>query len=283
MRIVHSLIFFALATVCLADTLTLKSGRTVSGTYLGGTARQIRMEVGDKIETFDVGDVASLQFAAVAVAPAAAPASAPAAPASSPAPSERSSSAAPQSGILRPEPQPAPAAAAPQPGSVLLPTGTAFTVRMIDAVDSQKNNVGDTFAASMDEPVMVDGKTVIPRGADVVVKLVDDKESGKLTGRAELALSLMSVKLNGRSVDINTQTVTQVSDSRGGKTAKMATGGAALGAIIGAIAGGGKGAAIGAGAGAGAGAGVQVLTKGQRVHIPSETLLTFTLNNDVRI
>ena len=108
----------------------------------------------------------------------------------------------------------------------------------------------------------------------MTVKLVDSKQSGKLTGRTELALSLQSVRVNGNMVDINTQTVKEVSDSRTGKTAKVAGGTAALGAIIGGIAGGGKGAAIGAGAGAATGAGVQVVTAGQRVRIPSETRLT---------
>jgi hypothetical protein len=142
--------------------------------------------------------------------------------------------------------------------------------------------VGQTFAASLDQPVMLDGDTVIPRGADVTVKLVDAKESGKLTGRAELALALQSIRVNGQMVDINTQTVTQESSSRGARTAKVAGGTAAVGAIIGAIAGGGKGAAIGAGAGAAAGAGSQVIMNGQRVRIPSETRLTFVLDNAVR-
>jgi hypothetical protein len=135
----------------------------------------------------------------------------------------------------------------------------------------------------MDEPVMLNGETVIPRGADVVVKLVDSKESGKLTGRAELTLDLMSVRVDGRMVDINTQSVSRESDSRGQRTAKVAGGTAAVGAIIGAIAGGGKGAVIGAGAGGAAGAGAEEVTKGQRVKVPSETRLTFVLDTAVRI
>ena len=143
--------------------------------------------------------------------------------------------------------------------------------------------MGQTFAASMDQPVTVSGETIIPRGADVVVKLVDAQESGKLTGRAELTLDLMSVKVNGQVVDINTQSVSRESDSRGQHTAKVAGGTAAVGAIIGAIAGGGKGAAIGAGAGGAAGAGAEEVTKGQRVKVPSETRLTFVLDTAIRI
>jgi hypothetical protein len=154
---------------------------------------------------------------------------------------------------------------------------------MIDPVDSETAQVGQTYAASLDQPVTVNGETAIPRGADVTVKLVDSKESGKLTGKAELTLDLAAIRVNGKMVDINTQSVQRESDSRGAKTAKVAGGTAAVGAIIGAIAGGGKGAAIGAGAGAAAGAGAQVVTQGQKVKIPAETRLTFALESDVRI
>jgi len=112
---------------------------------------------------------------------------------------------------------------------------------------------------------------------------VDAAESGKFTGRTTLTLDLMSLKVNGRMVDVNTETVTEQSSSRGARTAKVAGGTAVLGTIIGAIAGGGKGAAIGLGAGAAAGAGAEILTKGQRVKIPSETRLTFVLENTIRL
>jgi hypothetical protein len=154
---------------------------------------------------------------------------------------------------------------------------------MIDGIDSERNSPGQTFHASLDDPIIVDGNVVIDRGADAMVKLVDDKESGKLTGTTQLTLRLVSVTANGQPVAINTQNVTESSSSRGAKTAKMAGGGAALGAIIGAIAGGGKGAAIGAGAGAAAGTGVQIATKGQKVHVPSETRLTFTTEGPIHL
>jgi hypothetical protein len=154
---------------------------------------------------------------------------------------------------------------------------------MIDDVDSQRDRVGQTFKASIDEPVLVGAETLIPRGADVLMKLTDDKESGKLTGKTELTMDIVSVKVNGKVVDIDTQEVTTSSASRTGKTAKVVGGTAALGAVIGAIAGGGRGAAVGAASGAAVGGGVQVLTKGQRVRIPSETRLTFTLQQPVRI
>jgi hypothetical protein len=246
MRLLHIglSITFAIAAVA-ADNAVLKDGRVITGTYLGGSPREVKVEVGGQIRTFDVADIVTIQFGA------------------SPKPGEREK-------------------AAPT-GSIVLPVGTKLAIRMIDAVDSERNSVGQTFTASLDEPVMIDGETIIPRGADVVVKLVDDRESGKLTGRTTLALDLVSLKVNGRMVDVNADTVTEESSSRGARTAKVAGGTALLGTVIGAIAGGGKGAAIGLGAGAATGVGAEILTKGQHVRIPSETRLTFVLENAVRL
>jgi hypothetical protein len=254
----------AFAVSGFADTIILKDGRAIRGNYLGGSPRQVKIEAGDQIQTFDVGDIVRIEFnGSSAAAPVAPPPG--------------------RSQILEPRAPADSLAAAPAYGGIELPAGTNLVVRMIDGVDSEVNHLGQTFSASLDEPVMLNGDTAIPRGADVVVKLVDSKESGKLTGRTELTLDLMSIKVNGRMVDVNTQTVSRESSSRGARTAKVAGGTAAVGAIIGAIAGGGKGAAIGAGAGAATGAGVEVVTKGQRVKIPSETRLTFSLDTAVRI
>ena len=157
------------------------------------------------------------------------------------------------------------------------------SLRMIDSVDSQTARLGDQFRASIEDPVIVNGETVIPRGADVNVRLVDDKQSGKISGRTVLTLAITTLSINGRTVDVTTGDVQQASSSRGARSAKVIGGATALGAIIGAAAGGGKGAAIGAGSGAAIGTGAEVATKGQRVKIPSESRLTFTLSNDVRL
>jgi len=245
------LLNIGIGLVCLAaatpaaDTLMLKNGVVIKGTYLGGSPGEVRVDVGDQITTIDIADIDSIGFDSARER------------------RERETSAA--------------------TGSIELPAGTNLVIRMIDGVDSERNSVGQTFAASLDEPVVLNRETVIPRGADVVVKLVDAAESGKFTGRTTLTLDLMSLKVNGRMVDVNTETVTEQSSSRGARTAKVAGGTAVLGTIIGAIAGGGKGAAIGLGAGAAAGAGAEILTKGQRVKIPSETRLTFVLENTIRL
>jgi hypothetical protein len=276
MRLLHLGIAFVLATAGFADTVTLRNGRVLNGNFLGGTPRQVRLDLGDRIETLDVGDILRIEFGGGVPAPVAAPATAPDRPIM-----RRRDEGRDEGVVFRPDA--APAAPPADMGPIELPAGTNLVVRMIDGVDSERNGIGETFAASLDEPVMINGQPAIPRGSDVIVKLVDSKESGKLTGRAEVALNLQSIKVNGRAVDVNTQSVSRVSDPRGARTAKVAGGTAAVGAIIGAIAGGGKGAAIGAGAGGAAGAGVEMATKGQRVRIPSETRLTFVLDNPVRI
>jgi hypothetical protein len=288
MRLIYAGIALACATIGFADTITLKSGRVINGTYLGGTARTVRVDDGINVRTVDVTDIARIEFGGSS---AESSARYPDRSSNGPTLRRAESSSSTDSDSDRPVLRRAenvmrhdPATPPPPPAMVsgTLPAGTNLVIRMIEGVDSETNRVGQTFRASMDQPVMVDGQTVIPRGADAWVKLVDAKDSGKLAGRAELALALQSVSINGHMVDINTQSINKESGSQGEKTAKVAGGTAAVGAIIGAIAGGGKGAAIGAGAGAAAGAGSQVVLGGQRVRIPSETRLTFVLDNPTR-
>jgi hypothetical protein len=164
-----------------------------------------------------------------------------------------------------------------------LPAGSAITVRLIDSIDSEKNDAGDRFRASLEEPIRVGDRVIAPRGAEARIKLAAEKESGKLTGKTGLSVQLVSFGSGDRTVALNSSSVVQESGSRGARTAKSAAATGAIGAMIGAIAGGGTGAAIGAGAGAAAGAGAQVFMKGQRVRIPSETVLTFTTQDVVRL
>jgi hypothetical protein len=267
----------AVAGLAAADTLTLRSGQTVEGSYLGGTARQIKMVVGDQIKTYDVDDVLSLAFEGVQ---AAAPA---------PAPGPAAAIEDESRKILRIEPSEAarvsaPAApAAPAPSGTQLAAGTNITIRMIDGVDAKQARVGQTFRASVDDPVLLGEREVIPKGADAVTKLVELQEAGKIAGGGQLTLDLVSVTVNGRPVEVNSQSVTQAGESGKKDSAKVIGGTAALGTIIGAIAGGGKGAAVGALSGAAAGTAVRVITSGADVKIPSETRLTFTLQQPVRL
>jgi hypothetical protein len=170
-----------------------------------------------------------------------------------------------------------------QSGERILPPGSEISVRLIDGIDSERDNPGKEFQASLEEPIMIGNEAVAPKRADATVRLTAEKDSGKLTGKTELKVELVAIRVNGQMVPVTTSAVTEYSNSRTARTAKSAAAVGAIGAIIGAIAGGGKGAAIGAGAGAAAGSGAQVFMKGQRVTIPPETLLTFTTQDPVKI
>jgi hypothetical protein len=277
----------AIATMCSADSLTLRSGRVVHGQFLGGDARQIRMAVGDRVDTFDVADVSNLQFGGgerlSSENPRLAPLPPPPPP-DAPPPEQQAQYTPPPQTTPPLQPQsPAYGATPPQQSALQIPSGTPITVRMIDGVDSEQSRLGQTYRASVDEAIVVNGQPVVSRGADCVARLVEDQESGKFAGRTILKLELQQIQVNGRMIDITTGDVTQASGSRGARTAKVVGGTTALGAIVGALAGGGKGAAIGAASGAAVGGAAEVLTKGQRVKIPSETRLTFTLQQPVNL
>jgi len=167
------------------------------------------------------------------------------------------------------------------PWFVTIPAGTRISVRTIDGIDSTKNHVGDRFQASLEEALMVDGNVIVAKGADVYGRLAESKESGTFTGKSQLRLELTGIVVNGQTVPVVTGDYEVTGKSRSASTAKRTVGGAAVGSIIGAIAGGGKGAAIGAGVGAGVGAGSEIVTKGDQVKVPSETLLNFTLQQDL--
>jgi hypothetical protein len=266
-------------SLCSADTLTLRNGRVITGQYVGGDARHIRMAIGDHVDSFNVEDVGDLEFGGNPPPP------------TQPPPPDQSQGQNQGPGLRTSPPPPArdqgftqqqPAPSTMPVAGIQIPSGTPITVRMIESVDSKVAHLGQTFRASVDEPVLVNGQTVIPRGADAIAKLVEDQQSGKFEGKTILTLALTDITINGQMIDTTTGNVSQASSSRGARTAKVVGGATALGAIIGALAGGGRGAAIGAASGAAVGGGTEVLTKGQQVKIPSETRLTFTLQQPIQ-
>jgi len=154
---------------------------------------------------------------------------------------------------------------------------------MIDGVDSAKNHVGDVFHASLETDLNINGTVVARKGTDVYGRLASSDKGGTFSGKSELQLELTRLVIDGRDYPVVSSDYNVQGKSQGSATAKKVVVGAVAGAIIGAIAGGGKGAAIGAAAGGGAGAGVQILTKGDKVKVPSETLLEFRLQQPVSI
>ena len=254
----------------LADTLKLRNGQTVEGKFLGGTDAKIDFLADGRVESHDVADIESLTFVGK--------------------PFENSSESVPTShaaNAFRTGPANAgssnSSSVSGAGSSETLPAGTMLVVRMIDNVDSKVNKVGDTFHASLEQPLVVGNTVVAPKGVDIYGRLIQAQEAGHFEGKSELRLSLTGIKIGNQVVPIVTGGYDVAGKSRGEDSAKKIGGGAGLGALIGAVAGHAKGAVIGAGVGAGAGTMAQVLTHGQEVHVPSETVLNFTLEQPVTI
>jgi hypothetical protein len=178
-----------------------------------------------------------------------------------------------------PSPPPAP----PQPQTLTIEQGTQMSVRLIDSIDSEKNQVGDIFHATLNAPLSAGNAEAIPQGTDVTGHIVEVKSAGKFAGQSLVVLQLDSIKANGKSYSLQTDQYRKEGKSRGKNTAEKVGGGAIIGGIIGAIAGGGKGAAIGSAAGAGVGGGAQAASKSQQIKLPSETVLSFTLQAPVTV
>lgn len=236
-----------------ADTLVLKSGASQEGTFLGGNSREVEFLLADgSVKRYPVADVAEISFQEIQTAEVQAP-SAPSAPAAPVRPAQAGDRA---------------------------PAGTPVVVRTIDSIESDATGVGERYRVSLEEAIVVDGREIAPRGADAWVEVSQVEEAGRVRGRSEIALELAAITIDGREYVVDTNYAQVEGDGKTMKTAKRAGVGAAAGAIIGAIAGGGSGAAIGAGVGAGAGT-VYSATKGERVRIPSETVLSFSLREDL--
>lgn len=295
-----ALLGFALSgSVALGDQILLKNGREFSGKFVRGDANVVEFRVLGRVETFKTVDVAQIVFKEPELVNP---------------PSGRTLSTAPSAGDVQrenPPVQPAPdqnqgvqanGAQAPldrnksveatgiqastessSGPTVTLPAGTDLTIRMTEGVDTDRNKVGDTFQATLEQPLSIGSQVIVPKGSEVRGAVAYAKESGRVSGKSELILELTELKANGRTYPLRTEDYSEVGSSRGKRTAAAAGGTAALGAIIGAIAGGGKGAAIGAATGAAAGTGVAVLTNGQTIKVPAETVLTFKLQKPLTI
>lgn len=263
------LVAFALAAVFMAavaaqaSTLKLKDGRQFEGTYLGGTKDQVQFLINGQVRVFDTAQVYEIDFATPQPAADAADSSAPATPPSTspaPQPAQYNSSS---SGLTQ---------------TVTVPQGTSILIRMIDSVDSSTNKPGDIFHASLEDDLKIGDVVVAPKNADVYGKLIQVKSAGRATGKSELALELTGIRtVNGSIQPIVSGEYEEAGKSRTKQTVKHSIIGAAIGAAIGGIAGGGGGAAKGAGIGGAVGAGATMITHGEQIRIPSETLLSFQL------
>ena len=236
-----------------ADVVKLKDGRTIEGIFLGGNSRQIDfLSPGGQTLSFPITSVGSVTFSAL--------------------PGAASSGAAPAAPAAKPAARPA----------VLIAAGTLLRVRTIDNIDVDASKAGAKYRASLDDPIMVGGAVVIPKGANATLQAVKVQQSGKMKGSDLIQLKVISVSVRGATYPVVTSVAESKGKSEGKATARKTAGGAGLGALIGGIAGGGKGALIGVAAGAATGAIVSASGE-QHLKIPSETRLEFKLESALKV
>jgi len=179
----------------------------------------------------------------------------------------------------QPEPPPPP----PPPKPVVVPAGTVLTVRTGQALSSKDSQTGQTFLATLAQPVSARGKAALPAGSTVSGTVVTAKAKGKFKGEGQLSLALTSISVEHHTYQIQTNVLDSTVKGKGKRTAVTTGGGAAGGALIGGIAGGGKGAGIGALVGAGAGLVGGAFTGNKQVEIPAESALSFTLTQPLTL
>lgn len=238
------LLLFSLAA--LADTLVLKDGRVLQGTFKGGTAESLQFDVNGKIETVALSDITSLTFSPRETKAAAAPQSAAGAAAVETSPAETST------------------------GPVTIPAGSKLMLKTKDAVSTASHQQGAKFTAELETPLTVNGKVVAPKGT-VVYGTVLESRGGRAVGGIRLVVTFTSLNLDNQMIPIVTDDV-GAEAGRGG--AAKAVG---AGALIGAAAG-------DAGAGAAVGGAVALLaSRGNHIEVPPGTLVEVSLKQPVTI
>jgi len=176
-----------------------------------------------------------------------------------------------------------PPAPPPPPQKITVPAGTVLQVRTVEGLSSETNHETDPWHGTLNADIVVDDQTVIPAGAEVEGRVMEAHAATHYSGGATLVLNVERLSFNGKTYQIATDNWERKAATRGKNTAEKVGGGAAVGAILGGIFGGGKGAAIGATAGAGAGAGANTISKGQKVELRPETLVSFRLQNPISV
>ena len=262
-----ALLVVAASTSLDADRVRLRSGKVVDGMFIGGDSKNVRILLDDGIVSeVPLAEAVAVEFSSRKPAPPAPPA---AASTGAVAPAKAAAAA------------PAKAAAAPRP-AVTVPAGTPVNVRLAQAIDVDLSQAGQQFKAVVDDPVMVGGTPVIPRGASATLQAVQVDQSGKMKGSDRITLKLNTITFGGAVHEVTTAYVESKGKGEGKKTGRKIGGGAGLGAIVGGIAGGGEGAAIGAVIG---GVGGAAVASGGEEHLklPAETRLQFQLTQAVTI
>ena len=233
-------------TVVLADTLELKDGRLLEGTYAGGTRTTLRFKIEQRVDVIPTQDVLALTFSASGPS------------ASGPTSRPSSATASTQRSTVVP---------------IVVPAGSRLLVRLVEGINSKEDSAGSRFTARLEGNLEVNGRVVAPKGSKVYGRLTSAKRGGRTFGKAGLQLELTDITINDQLQPIITGEYELKGRSQG--TLKKTGIGAALGALI--------DGSDGAKQGAAAGLGYSLLSKGKQLSIPSGTLIQFRLKQSLTL
>ncbi len=173
--------------------------------------------------------------------------------------------------------------ASPQKVPVVAPAGSVLRVRLDQALDTKRSRPGDRFTGVLDSPLMVNGNSVLPKGTIIQGHVLNAHPSGRLKGRAVLALTLDSCQLDGRTLALSAGTAARVSGRHRKRNLTLIGGGSGTGALVGGLVAGPVGAVVGAGSGAVVGTVGAVISGKKEVSIPAESIVGFTLKNALAV
>jgi hypothetical protein len=172
---------------------------------------------------------------------------------------------------------------APMMMEMTVPGGTALELTLETPVSSDQSKAEDTVRAHVTRPVVIDGMTAIPAGAQAMGTVVEASPSGRVKGRATVTISFNRVIVANTPYTIKTARIMREAEATKGEDVKKVGIGAGAGAVIGAIAGGKKGAVIGTAVGAGAGTGAVLATKGKEIGLGAGATVRTTIQEPVKI
>lgn len=238
-----------------ADTLELRNGSTLKGSYEGGTPDVVRFYFNGSTQEYNRGDIASITF-------------------SEETPNRPGTAAASIPG-------PIPAAPAEAPSAMTIPAGTNLVASLQGSINSGSVKAGETFPAILVSDLRVGNQVILPAGTQLQGEIVSAKSAGIIRKKADLVLTINAINYKGQMVAVRTSTQQESSSA---ETGKDVLGGAAKGAAMGAIFGAfNDGAGDGAAGGAVGGAAGGLLHKGDNVEYSSGSVLAFTLESPVNL
>jgi hypothetical protein len=242
---VTAVLVLALGTSLAADRVRLRSGKVITGMFMGGDSKSVRVLLDNgQVSEVPLDEAVAVEFSARKPAPPPPPPPPPAAAAPAPAPP-------------------------PKPKPIQVPAGTPLNVRLTQGIDVDASQAGQTFKAIVDDPVLMNGSIVIPRGATATVQAAKVEQSGKMKGSDKITLKLNSIAFGGTAYPVVTEYVETKGKGEGKKTARK-------------VGGGGQGAAIGAAVGGATGA-IMSASGEEHLQLPAETRLQFKLGAAVNI